>query len=1210
MHRHAHAPRPPTVRATPLLLGLVLLSSLVGLLPSASATSPLPTTLGPQTITTVVSYQGGSADLLGDVTIASGGSLTISGGIIHAAAGPSGAHLLVQPGGTLVLQGTLADRADPSQWWDLTVESGATLSIAQSTLRGAGEDNASDGLMLAAAGMSITDSLLEGNTAVVLTGGSLTIERSTLSAHHHVGLLANVGTLLELRDSTVEGTTMGSGLLLLGSTATIEGCVLSDQQMGLSAVGTDLTISDTTLRDHPLGALDVRGGTLSLQHSLLEDGSGEAGPTSVGISVAAAPLWVNDTTVRGFPTALAIDGAVAPSTIATSTLEAPADAGVGLDISGGPLRIEQTTISGSVGVRATDESLTGPARVRLYDSPAQSLFVSPGSKATIERWWSLQVVATQTSGLVVDPTTTVLEIADGSAQLIFGPAALSTLPDPLTVRAEVHAADGLQAEGPFTLDLVTEAGDRVTALTPLDGPVSVKMEVDDLDPTIAVVEPAAGSVIRAPAATLRGQVIDGTELTVDGQEVILAPEAPGVAPPTRAFVATVPLSEGQNTVELVATDEAGNTVALEWSLVRDLTAPDLVLDAPFRSDDHVVTNDPSVLLSGLTEPGATIEVGSVRTPAGDDGRFSLSVGLEVGPNEVLLTVTDPAGNAATRTLVVTLDLFTPSLEWLEPADGYVTAEPTLSVRALAEEGAQVLLDGVVLESVQGNIAASVQLRVGATTLTLEAIDAAGNHQLQQRVVVYDPTPPSLTVTQPSEELLTTTRTVIVVAGQTEVDATVRVEGMLADRVGGYYNILVPLSEGSNTLTIEASDGRGLVRSKTIVVERDTIPPLIEVVSPPMGLVTRTSRLPILVEVDGQTRSMTLQGRPLPISGGRAIGELQLSATQTLLTFVATDVAGNERTISRTVILDAVALLELADLPATTALAELTLSGSAEPGARVWVDGTEVEVDARGGFHTILQLPNIGHASVRIQTVDGAGNEAVRTMTLERVRATPLRATTPMPIGANAWLTLGLIVLGVLVGGGSTERGRWHLLLWLVVPLYTRVSRQRNQVLDHYVRGQIHGYIVANPGDHYNSIKAALKVNNGTLAHHLRVLEREGLIKSRASSIYKRFYPSEMRVPEPARGEELTEIQRILLRRICETPGIAQKDLSALVGVSASTINYHITHLQEQELVRSQRHGMRVGYYPLPGGSEVIEELGALAPDDDPEHPTSHDDPKP
>jgi len=232
----------------------------------------------------------------------------------------------------------------------------------------------------------------------------------------------------------------------------------------------------------------------------------------------------------------------------------------------------------------------------------------------------------------------------------------------------------------------------------------------------------------------------------------------------------------------------------------------------------------------------------------------------------------------------------------------------------------------------------------------------------------------------------------------------------------------------------------------------------------------------------------------------------------------------------------------------------------------------------GKYHVTVTIPDSG-----------------KNTTLSRVltvHSTPLKPASGLD---PTWLALGvgLVALaGVFVFFGATELGVYSLFSFLVF-LYTKIKRE--EVLDNYVRGQIHGYIVANPGDHYNSILKALKLNNGTLAWHIRKLEDEGVVKARTDGIHKRFYPSETVVPEPD-GGAMTEVQRMIMAKVAETPGISQKDIAGLLKVSGSTVNYHIGTLVGQGKVRQERDGMRVRYFatelaPHDGEKELRNDAG-------------------
>ncbi len=208
----------------------------------------------------------------------------------------------------------------------------------------------------------------------------------------------------------------------------------------------------------------------------------------------------------------------------------------------------------------------------------------------------------------------------------------------------------------------------------------------------------------------------------------------------------------------------------------------------------------------------------------------------------------------------------------------------------------------------------------------------------------------------------------------------------------------------------------------------------------------------------------------------------------------------------------------------------------------------------------------GEIDISIDLENGMTGEKIESIILSKGKSDSSFFTT-----MNIILIIGFV--GITGLGGliwTTEIGKLALLS-LFLPLYTRIKK--DEVLDNEIRGMIRGYIIANPGDNYNSIKRALGLNNGVLAHHLRVLERAELVKSRQDGMYKRFYPATMRIPAE-NGGEISEIQRILLHKIAESPGISQKEIANLLKLSKGVINYHVKVLMAKKLLKIEKRGRK------------------------------------
>jgi DNA-binding MarR family transcriptional regulator/PKD repeat protein len=172
--------------------------------------------------------------------------------------------------------------------------------------------------------------------------------------------------------------------------------------------------------------------------------------------------------------------------------------------------------------------------------------------------------------------------------------------------------------------------------------------------------------------------------------------------------------------------------------------------------------------------------------------------------------------------------------------------------------------------------------------------------------------------------------------------------------------------------------------------------------------------------------------------------------------------------------------------------------------------------------------------------------------------------------------------GVGVGAftAGTDLGRFKFFS-LIIPLYTRLNREA--LLDNFTRGRIYEHIRTNPGMHYRAIKENLELSNGSLAYHLRVLEKERYIQSKTDGFCKRFYPVGMKI---TKGDP-SNVQALILDKIYEQPFITQKELAHDLGIDISTVNYHINMMAGARVVKAEKIG-RVKHYVVE--AEVVEPI--------------------
>jgi len=217
----------------------------------------------------------------------------------------------------------------------------------------------------------------------------------------------------------------------------------------------------------------------------------------------------------------------------------------------------------------------------------------------------------------------------------------------------------------------------------------------------------------------------------------------------------------------------------------------------------------------------------------------------------------------------------------------------------------------------------------------------------------------------------------------------------------------------------------------------------------------------------------------------------------------------------------------------------------------------------------------GAHAVRIKVADGHGGLAEQDFSIE-----VLVGPAPPPTTALVAVTALGAITALGAAAVASENVKWSLLM-LFIPLYSKIKRE--QVLDHFVRGQIYGYVLANPGEHYNAIKFALSLTNGSLAHHLKTLEREQFVKSKRFGLYRRFYPMNMKIPEDGFFTP-NEIQKTIVDLIRTTPAITQKEIAERLGLTPPTVNYHVGILSEHKAIRVERAGRKTHCFVVESGA--------------------------
>jgi hypothetical protein len=343
---------------------------------------------------------------------------------------------------------------------------------------------------------------------------------------------------------------------------------------------------------------------------------------------------------------------------------------------------------------------------------------------------------------------------------------------------------------------------------------------------------------------------------------------------------------GTSTVTCTATDAAGNTGTGSFTVtVVDRTAPsvevpaDEVAEATGPNGAKVTYGDVSAgdLVDGPMNPSCT---------QASDSLFALGI------TTVTCTAIDAAGNKGSKSFTVTVQDTTPP-EVQAPAN-LVKGNDSSTGAVVAYTGAAAsdLVSGDV--PVTCDPASGSAFRLGITTVTCQATDAAGNTgSADFTVEVQDQTKPVVTV--PADIIKEATGPNGAVVTYMGVTASDDVDGPLTATCSKASGTVFPL--GTTTVTCSAKDKAGNPGDNTFsVTVEDTLAPNLTVSSARSA--TATSANGAAVTFSAPSATDIVDG-PVAASCDKASGSV-FPLGSTTVTCTATDRAGNTGTETFTV----------------------------------------------------------------------------------------------------------------------------------------------------------------------------------------------------------------------------------------------------------------------------------------------------------------------
>ncbi|MBU6427794.1 MAG: hypothetical protein KGR26_02165, partial [Cyanobacteria bacterium REEB65] len=557
---------------------------------------------------------------------------------------------------------------------------------------------------------------------------------------------------------------------------------------------------------------------------------------------------------------------------------------------------------------------------------------------------------------------------------------------------------------------------------------------------------------------------------------------------TFAFKA-LPATRGES--DLNDSEGLGETRELSgtYPIIPDTVPPVVTLTSP----DPTVTRFANQTVSGTAIDNAnrlyqvTLSVdGNTTTVPVSNGQFSAPYSLTEGPNTVVVSAVDRAGNVGKASFSTFLDTEPPSLSLTGPTKRITNQAQQTVTGTAADDYApvrsiQFSLNGVAstVPVTNGQFSEPVTLMEGPNPIEIQAADAAGNVATADLPIILDTIPPTLTLASPQNGLVTNQKTQNVTGTVTDDVTTfsqiaLSVNGATQSLpvVSAAYSQSVSLAEGNNSLLLTAIDEAGNVSTESAQVYVDTVPPVVSITQPANGFLASASAVPLTGTVTddyeiGDSATVTVNGSSAAVAlnaSGNFNSTVDLRPGANVIVVSSADKAGNVGSSKPwTITYDSAPPVVTIETPVNnfqSASASVLVSGSiADDGpiqntALLSVNGTvnSIPVGSDGVFSEPVTL-NTGTNQIVITAYDLAGYKGISktwTVSYQPVSSTPLTASIEgyaLDAVTNAPVSGVLVTSSTGATASTNDLGKFFMetlpgtqSIHIATPVYTSADR--------------------------------------------------------------------------------------------------------------------------------------------------------------------------
>ena len=832
---------------------------------------------------------------------------------------------------------------------------------------------------------------------------------------------------------------VAGGLALRGATLAFRTGVASHP--GLVCTGGAQRWENTTIEgtDQANGfRLEVLATATGEAWYLTVDGAGwsDAAPSSEGARVGTAFAF-HRCTFRNSLRGVVVTGG--PVTFDRCTF---AGDDLAIRVDGGQARFENCSVATST----ETGRLGGAAVVDLVNCSIDAAgFTLSDAQSQLRVHWIVHVEVSYPSGVQAAGATVTVDDSRGVEVASRVAGATGKVVDLLLTQA-IISRDTRDDRTPHSVT-ATLGGATSTQSADVRAHATIRLTLTDSDlPVVEVTSHQEGGFLSSALLVLRGTATDASSPIYDVMVRIASqPWEQAIGQGDWYWTRQLP-GDGTYPIYVRARDLALNEAILQLNLTLDTRPPRVYVESPPSVANNSVVGEDHVDLSGYVDDAtARVYWGNVSADMqGSD--YTVNVSLVHGENLITIVARDPAGNEGRVIWRLIAQLDAPPLRVDSPVDGRLYSTVNVMLEGVTQPGTQVLytIPGrttswyLVLVNALGSFSTALsELGEGRNEIVVVARSQVGNEARMTLVMHVDTVPPGLLSVTPANDAYLSVRNAPLVGEWSEPLQSLLVLGHAATLDGANFTIAVPLDEGSNSITMAATDVAGNIAYANMVLHLDTVAPKLSLNElqrnastgeyEPLYTNHRDYRLTGSTEA-GSVVSVGDEAETTNTQGQFSLSVDLVDGSNSMVVR-AVDRAGNTAQLPITIVLDTTPPELVVIAPedrSRTQEAKVLVRGRVTPGDSV-VIGSARLTPANGEFELEVPLES-DIARILVTAVDRAGNEVQESRLVFRVADTSgLTGYEILDGNCNALMVVLLVLAGALAAaaamtGASEEKG--------------------------------------------------------------------------------------------------------------------------------------------------------------------------------------------